>query len=114
MMDSKTNNTTTPIFGSTQISESALVELLPDFFAEIKEDFRAMTRALTQSEHAEVKALGHKIKGTASSYGAIKVSETALHIQDAAPHIETLKPQVAKLAALIDEAEVYAKENWGI
>jgi len=88
-------------------AESKLAALRAGYAAGLREKLRAIQERLDAGDPAEAKALAHKVRGTAGSYGYAHVGEAAGRLEDALELGEANVGELARaLAALADGLDV--------
>jgi HPt (histidine-containing phosphotransfer) domain-containing protein len=61
-----------------------LADLIPVFFKNRQKELETLRAALKASDFAQLRQLGHRMKGVGNSYGFAKVSELGKRIEDGA------------------------------
>lgn len=105
-----------PFFTSTELTKESFQELLPFFFEEMAEDSQVLKKYFLQKKYGEVRQLAHKIKGGASSYSAVAISEAARYLQEYmdAGKVEELETAILKLETSITDSLAFAKKEFSI
>ncbi len=87
-----------------------MVEILPQFIAELPEQVAALIRYLLDQNLAELRCATHQLKGAGGGYGFAEITELAARaeqrVKDAAP-LETIKAEVESLIRLVRRVEGY-------
>lgn len=104
------------LFIKSELNEESFNKLLPFFFEEIHEDFKAIQDAYQNNNIKKIRQLAHKIKGTSISYSAIKISDKAKNIQEDIDQTNTqnLNKSIQSLNHSIDESFAFAKIHFKI
>jgi len=66
-----------------------LADLIPVFFKNRQKELEHLRAALAASDFAQLRQLGHRMKGVGNSYGFAKVSEIGKRIEDGAKGSDT-------------------------
>jgi len=103
---------TNDVFINTELSEKSFLELVPDFILEIEEDLTSLLDYFHDKNLMEVRLTAHKIKGTASSYGAMLLSDSALEVQVAPDDLAEMSVLIKKMTAATETTITFAKENF--
>src|SRR5687767_9766855 len=82
-----------------------LEDLVPTFLANRAKEIESLRAALAKGDMAQLKALGHRMKGVGVSYGFDKVSELGKDIEDHA----IAGDKAALEASLADYADYMSK-----
>ena len=61
-----------------------LADLIPVFFKNRQKELETLRTALAATDYAQLRQLGHRMKGVGNSYGFAKVSELGKRIEDGA------------------------------
>lgn len=70
----------------TQIVEvdSELADLIPKFLANRNKDLEDIGRALANGDFAQLRIIGHNMKGVGGGYGFDTITDFGIHIESAA------------------------------
>ncbi|MGH8737510.1 MAG: Hpt domain-containing protein [Burkholderiales bacterium] len=68
----------------TVVIAKDLADLVPVFMSNRKKELEALRAALTASDFAQLRQLGHRMKGVGNSYGFRTVSDLGKKIEDGA------------------------------
>jgi two-component system sensor histidine kinase/response regulator len=90
------------------IPEKYLTKLMPVYFKSRFEDLSKLHDAISCMDFSALKALGHKIKGSAASYGFINISELSLRLERAASGKD-----LEVCASIVNQLESTIKEEHG-
>jgi HPt (histidine-containing phosphotransfer) domain-containing protein len=84
----------------------SLEDLIPAYLENRRNDLRVMTRALADGDWPAIAELGHKIKGSGTSYGFPEISDLGRELERAAgaEELEAVRAALAGLAARVQEA----------
>ncbi len=63
---------------------SSIAELLPEYFANLREDAARIEEMLPEGRFEEIVRVGHQLKGSGASYGFPRLSEIGADIEAAA------------------------------
>ena len=85
-----------------------LKDLVPTFLANRAKEIESLRAALAKGDMAQLKALGHRMKGVGVSYGFDKVSELGKRIEDHAETADkaTLEACLAEYADYMSKVQV--------
>jgi HPt (histidine-containing phosphotransfer) domain-containing protein len=61
-----------------------LADLIPVFFRNRQKEVETLRSALAADDFAQLRQLGHRMKGVGNSYGFSKVSEIGMRVEDGA------------------------------
>lgn len=61
-----------------------LADLIPVFFKNRHKELETLRTALSAADYAQLRQLGHRMKGVGNSYGFAKVSEIGKRVEDCA------------------------------
>lgn len=61
-----------------------LADLIPVFFKNRHKELETLQTALAAGDHAQLRHLGHRMKGVGHSYGFARISEIGKRIEDGA------------------------------
>ena len=102
------------IFLPTELPMESFKELLSEFFEEIEEDFELMRLIDLKNGEAEIRKFAHKIKGSASCYGAVLITEKAKILEESinANLIENIEQCISEVGESIRQSHEYAKLNF--
>lgn len=92
-----------PIHVDPEISD-----LIPDYLVRRRADLAALRRALAGKDVATLSEIGHKMKGSGSSYGFRRISEIGALLERLAEEGDAGRalPLVEELAAYLDGIEL--------
>lgn len=82
-----------------------LEEIVPAFLEGRKNDIQIIKKLLMAKDFEELKSVGHKLKGTAGSYGFMGLSKIGANMEEA-----SIKKNVDEIKRLSDEYELHLKE----
>ena len=88
--------------------DAEIQNLIPRFLENRRKALAAMLEALKQGDYETVRVLGHRLKGSAASYGFDALGEMGRQIEQAARErdAEGLREQVDDLAVYLERLEV--------
>lgn len=84
----------------TVVVPHALEALIPLFLANRAKELEALRAALSAGDFAELRQIGHRMKGVGASYGFARISSFGTQIETAARSFDR--------AAVADQIEAYA------
>lgn len=82
--------------------------LIPQFMDNREEEVEKLKEMLENNNFAEIKSLGHAIKGTGGGYGFDKITDLGFAIEEAAKNEakEELKDLILELEDYIENVEI--------
>ena len=85
-----------------------LQEIVPAFLDGRKKDIEIIKKLVNLSDFEELRSVGHKLKGTAGSYGFMALSKIGAKIEEAAntKNLENLKKLSAEYESHMKQVEV--------
>lgn len=88
------------------LSPELLSRILPAYIRAREEDLRKLQVAVENSDFTALERLGHKIKGSAGTYGFEKTAEYAAHLERAARthNLQVCEAFIENMAALLFKA----------
>lgn len=91
----------------TVVIAKDLADLVPVFMNNRKKELETLRVALAESDFAQLRQLGHRMKGVGNSYGFSKVSDIGRNIEEGA----SSENKVALDACIEEYAEYLARVN---
>jgi HPt (histidine-containing phosphotransfer) domain-containing protein len=91
----------------TVVVAKDLADLIPVFMNNRKKELETLRAALVALDFAQLRQLGHRMKGVGNSYGFRKVSELGKSIEDCA----SSEDREAIDASIVEYAEYLARVN---
>ncbi len=85
-----------------------LEEIVPAFLEGRKKDIEIIKKLVNSSDFEELRSVGHKLKGTAGSYGFMALSKIGAKIEEAAnsKNLENLKKLSVEYESHMRQVEV--------
>ena len=102
-MTEKPENTGTIVYADPEIKE-----FIPEYLENRKRDADNILAKLKESNFADIKALGHKMRGSGKLYGFAEISRIGEAIEQSAGinDCEEIKKLRSRLSTYLDEVEV--------
>lgn len=91
----------------TVIVAKDLADLVPVFMNNRKKELETLRAALAASDFAQLRQLGHRMKGVGNSYGFSKVSDLGKSIEDGA----SSEDKAALDAHIVEYSDYLARVN---
>jgi HPt (histidine-containing phosphotransfer) domain-containing protein len=91
--------------GEREADESALAELLPQYFALCRKDLEHLKDACELRRFGEIRVLGHNLKGSGGAYGFPELSRLGAEIEAAAKagNEADVRSGIAQFAAFLSD-----------
>ncbi|MEO5345630.1 MAG: Hpt domain-containing protein [Magnetococcus sp. YQC-9] len=88
--------------------DADLAEIAPGYLANRRKDLELLPQALASGDFAQLRTLGHRMKGSGAGYGFDGISKIGRAIEEAAKQENHLGVEagIAALAAYLDRLEV--------
>lgn len=92
--------------------DADLEEIMPRYLEIRREELEALTKAIENKDIDEVRMLGHRLKGTGSSYGIDELTEIGTVIEDTAKvgSLQGVAAQADRLRFILDNIIVEYEE----
>jgi HPt (histidine-containing phosphotransfer) domain-containing protein len=91
----------------TVVVAQDIADLVPVFMSNRKKELETLRTALTAQDFAQLRQLGHRMKGVGNSYGFSKVSDLGKSIEESA----ISEDRTALDASINDYADYLARVN---
>ena len=91
----------------TVVVAKEIADLVPVFMNNRKKELVALRAALAALDFAQLRQLGHRMKGVGNSYGFSKVSDLGKTIEESA----TTQDRAALDASIVEYADYLARVN---
>ena len=85
-----------------------LADLIPVFFKNRQKELETLRTALSAADFAQLRQLGHRMKGVGNSYGFAKVSELGKRIEDGAKgdDVKSIDACIGEYAEYLSKVQV--------
>ncbi|HEU4603785.1 MAG TPA: Hpt domain-containing protein [Steroidobacteraceae bacterium] len=92
----------------TVVVAQDLADLVPTFISNRKKELETLRTALAARDFAQLRQLGHRMKGVGTSYGFSKVSDLGKSIEDGASSEDgiTLEARISEYADYLARVNV--------
>ncbi len=89
-----------------------IIKLLPKYFATREEDLDIVKKAISEKDYQTIKKIGHRVKGSAKSYGFAEIGDLSQQLELAAEQADP--DECNKLISVIDEKIHKAKRDYNL